>query len=313
MKSPLLLSAVAFLCLLTASTGYAQEDAKDGKAIPVQQESKPVSQDEWQFSVTPYTFLPSVDLQLSLPTVTIGNRTIGGDISVSQPLWKTISKFGDNFYVLSIGGRLEAWKGRWGGFLDGYWIFGKEHVSGSDSRLIFRDRVDITATSSVTDRFGTGQINFGPQFKLGTAPLGTDSNVAFVVYGGGRVNWLTNDDDGTITIRASADVGEIGKSFNFSTSKGRAYIEPMIGLKTSWTLGPKVKAILRGDVGGFGFVDSNNWDCDLETGLAWEAWHNTYIDLGYRARGQWQDLGANNKGNLRGWYYGPELGVTFNF
>ena len=98
MKSPLLLSAVAFLCLLTASTGYAQEDAKDGKAIPVQQESKPVSQDEWQFSVTPCTFLPSVDLQLSLPTVTIGNRTIGGDISVSQPLWKTISKFGDNFY-----------------------------------------------------------------------------------------------------------------------------------------------------------------------------------------------------------------------
>ena len=313
MKSPLLLSAVAFLCLLTASTGYAQEDAKDGKAIPVQQESKPVSQNEWQFSVTPYTFLPSVDLQLSLPTVTIGNRTIGGDISVNQPLWKTIGKFGDNFYVLSFGGRLEAWKGCWGGFLDGYWIFGKERVSRSDSRLIFRDRVDITATSSVTDRFGTGQINFGPQFKLGTAPLGTDSNVSFVLYGGGRVNWLTNDDDGTITIRASADVGEIGKSFNFSTSKGRAYIEPMIGLKTSWTLGPKVKAILRGDVGGFGFVDSNNWDCDLETGLAWEAWHNTYIDLGYRARGQWQDLGANNKGNLRGWYYGPELGVTFNF
>ena len=62
MKSPLLLSAVASLCLLTASAGYAQEDAKDGKAIPVQQESKPVSQDEWQFSVTPYTFLPSVDL-----------------------------------------------------------------------------------------------------------------------------------------------------------------------------------------------------------------------------------------------------------
>ena len=224
-----------------------------------------------------------------------------------------MGKFSDNFYVLSVGGRLEAWKGRWGGFLDGYWIFGKEHVSGSDSRLVFRDRVDITASSSVTDRFGTGQINFGPQFVLGTAPLGTDSNVSFVLYGGGRVNWLTNDDDGTITIRASANVGEIGKSFNFSTSKGRAFIEPMIGLKTSWTLGPKVKAILRGDVGGFGFVDSNNWDCDLETGIAWEAWHNTYIDFGYRARGQWQDLGSNENGNLRGWYYGPELGVTFSF
>ena len=133
------------------------------------------------------------------------------------------------------------------------------------------------------------------------------------LYGGGRVNWLTNDDDGTITIRASADVGEIGKSFNFSRSKGRAFVEPMIGLKTSWTLGPKVKAILRGDVGGFGFVDSNNWDCDLETGIAWEAWHNTYLDFGYRARGQWQDLGPNGNVAQRGWFYGPELGVTFSF
>jgi hypothetical protein len=313
MKSLHQVVTIASLCFFTASAGYAQQDAKDGKAIPVEQESKPVSQDEWQFSVTPYTFLPSVDVKFNVPEVTIGNRTIGGDISVTQPLWKTISKLSSNFYVLSLGGRLEAWKGCWGGFLDGYWIFGKEHVSGSDSRLVFRDRVDITTSSSVTDRFGTGQINFGPQFKLGTASLSPDSNVSFVLYGGGRVNWLTNDDDGTITIRASANPGEIGQTFHFSTSKGRAFIEPMIGLKTSWALGPKVKAILRGDVGGFGFVDSNNWDCDLETGIAWEAWRNTYIDLGYRARGQWQDLGANENGNLRGWYYGPELGVTFSF
>ena len=89
---------------------------------------------------------------------------------------------------------------------------------------------------------------------LGTASLGPTSNVSFVLYGGGRVNWLSATTDGTITIRASANVGEIGQSFNFSTSKGRAYIEPMIGLKTSWALGPKVKAILRGDVGGFGCV-----------------------------------------------------------
>ena len=239
---------------------------KTEKQSPFSRSQNPSVRTSGSFSLTPYTFLPSVDVKFNVPQVTIGNRTIGGDISVNQPLWKTISKFSSNFYVLSLGGRLEAWKGRWGGFLDGYWIFGKERVSGSDSRLVFRDRVDITTSSSVTDRFGTGQINFGPQFKLGTAPLSPDSNVSFVLYGGGRVNWLTNDDDGTITIRASSDVGEIGKSFDFSRSRGRAFIEPMIGLKTSWTLGPKVKAILRGDVGGFGFVDSNNWDCDLETG-----------------------------------------------
>ena len=178
---------------------------------------------------------------------------------------------------------------------------------------MLRDRVDITASSSVTSRFDTGQVNFGPQFKLGTAPLGATSSVSFVLYGGGRVNWIGDDVDGTVTIRASANVGEIGQSFNFSASKGRAFIEPMIGLKTSWVLGPKVNAILRGDVGGFGVVTANNWDCDLETGIAWEAWRNTYLDFGYRARGQWQDLGSNGDVTISGWFYGPEVGVTFSF
>lgn len=313
MKLLLKLIFSASLCFLAVSVGYAQQDAKDGKEIPVQQESKPVNQDEWQFSFSPYVWVPSVDLKLSIPEVTIANRTIGGDFSINQPWWDTLGKFSDNFYVLSIAGRLEAWKGRWGGFLDGYWIFGKSTVDRSDSRLVFRDRVDITATSSVTSRFNTGQFNFGPQFKLGTAPLSPDSNVSFAVYGGGRVNWLGDDVDGTITIRASANVGEIGQSTNFSSDASRAFIEPMIGLKTIWVLGPNVQAILRGDVGGFGWVDANNWDCDLETGFAWRVMKNTSLDLGYRARGQWQNLGANKKGDLRGWYYGPEVGLTFSF
>lgn len=313
MKSLFKSFVIASLFLVTASAGYAQQDAKDGKAIPVQQEQKPVSQDEWQFSFSPYAWVPSVDLKLGVPDITVGNRTIGGDFSVNQPWWKTLGNFSDNFYVLTIAGRLEAWKGRWGGFLDGYWIFGKSTVNSGDSRLVFRDRVDIRASSSVTSRFSTGQFNFGPQFKLGSAPLSPDSSVSFAIYGGGRVNWVGNDLDGTLTIRESANIGEIGQSTNFNSDASRAYIEPMIGLKTNWTLGPKVKAILRGDVGGFGWVDANNWDCDLETGIAWEAWRNTYLDLGYRARGQWQDLGSNQKGTLRGWYYGPELGLTFSF
>ena len=239
MKSTRPLFVIASLCLLTASGGYAQQDPKDGKEIPVQQAPQTPSPDEWQFSITPYTWLPTANVDISLPTVNIGNRTIGGDFSVVQPWWKTLSKFSSDFYVLSIGGRVEALKGRWGAFLDGYWIFGKDTVNGSDSRLVFRDRVDITASSTVTDRFGTGQVNFGPQFVLGTAPLGPASNVSFLLYGGGRINWLTNDDNGTITIRASANVGEIGQSFNFSTSKGRAFIEPMIGLKSSLDAGPE--------------------------------------------------------------------------
>jgi hypothetical protein len=312
-KSLLEALVIASLWLVTTSAGYAQHDAKDGKDILVQQQPKPVSQDEWSFSFAPSFWLPSVLLDISVPTVTVGNRTIGGDFSVDVPWWETLSKFSDNLYVLTPGGRFEAWKGRWGGFIDGYWIFGRATSDNSDSRLVLRDRVDITTSSSVTTHFDFGQVNFGPQFKLGTVPLGATSSVSSVLYGGGRVNWIGVDVDGSLTIRASGNLGEIGRTINFSSDNGRAVVEPMIGFKTSWTLGKKVQAILRGDVGGFGVVTANNWDCDLEAGIAWEAWRNTYLDLAYRARGQWQDDGSNAKVIISGWFHGPELGLTFKF
>lgn len=302
--------AIASLCLLSASAGFAQQD---GKQVAVEQGPAPVSQDQWEFSLSSYFWLPTVNVNMSIPNATIGNRTIGGDININQPWWDTLGKFSSNFYVLSIGGRLEAFKGRWGGFLDGYYIFGKSTVDNSASRLIFRDRADITASSSVTSRFHTGEFNFGPQFKLGTAPLSATSSVAFVLYGGGRVNWSGDDVDGTITIRASDIPEEIGQTTNFNGSAGRAFVEPMIGLKTAWVFGPNVRALVRGDVGGFGAVVGNNWDCDLEAGIAWQAWKDIYVDFGYRARGQWQDLGPNERVTQRGWYHGPELGMTFSF
>ena len=101
--------------------GTSIEDPKDGKEIAVQQEPKPVSQDEWHFSFTPYFWLPTSDLTISVPEVTAGNHTIGGDISIYEPWWEVLSKFSSDFYVLALMGRVEAWKGRWGGFLDGYW------------------------------------------------------------------------------------------------------------------------------------------------------------------------------------------------
>ena len=271
-------SFVMSLCLWSAAAGHAQQDGKDAKEIPVQQEPKPVSQDEWRFSITPYFWLPTVDADLSVPDVTVGNCTIGGNISVNVPWWETLSKFSSDFYVLGLMGRAEAWKGRWGGFVDGYWAFGKSTVGSSDSRLVLRDRIDITATSSVTSRFDSGQVSFGPQFVLGTAPLGSTSSVSFIAYGGGRINWANDDVDGSLTIRASANIGEIGQTFNFSSNRGRAFIEPMIGLKTSWALGKNFEAILRGDVGGFGVVTADNWDCDLEAGDRLEFRRNTYLD-----------------------------------
>ena len=245
--------------------------------------------------------------------MTVGNRTIGGEISVFQPWWKTVSQFDGSNFALEADGRFELWKGRWGGFVDVVWLFGKAAGGGGDSRLILRDRIDVITTSSTRTRFQLGQVNFAPQYVLGTAPLSATSSVSFVLYGGGRLNWIDVDVDGHLLIAESANLGEIGQTIRFGSSKDRVFVEPMIGFKTNWTIGKNLQAIVRGDVGGFGVVTANNWDCDLEAAIAWEAWHNTYLDLGYRARGQWQDVGPNGNGTVGGWFFGPEIGVTFKF
>ena len=37
-------------------------------------------------------------------------------------------------------------------------------------------------------------------------------------------------------------------------------------------------AEIRGDAGGFGLVADENVDCDLEAGIAWQFYRNTYLD-----------------------------------
>jgi hypothetical protein len=56
----------------------------------------------------------------------------------------------------------------------------------------------------------------------------------------------------------------------------------------------------------------NNTDCDLEAGVAWQIHKNTYMNLAYRARGQWQAESSSNV-TVKGWFHGPEVGMTFGF
>lgn len=303
-------SSLAALLLVTVPAGQAQSS---GKETILQPGPRPAAaEDEWRFSITPYVWVPSVNLDISMPEVTIGNRTFGGEFTTDQSWSDTVSKFDNDFYVLSLDGRFEAWKGCWGGFIDGYWIFGKTTITGGDSKVLLRDRVQVTTSSSITSKFDTGQVNFGPQYILGTAPLTDASSVEFILYGGGRVNWFSNDIDATLNVAASANVGAATSLLNFSNDDSRVFIEPMIGLKTIWTLGGNCIATLRGDVGGFGWVENDNWDCDLEASLGWQFGDGVLLSLGYRARGQWEDNSGNDT-TAEGWFFGPEMGLTWRF
>jgi hypothetical protein len=308
-----LTSSMAALLLVSGPAVHAQH-AGGSKDTIIQPGPSPATDDEWRFSITPYFWLPSVSLDVTMPSVTVGRHTLGGTTTIDQSFWDTASHPDSNSYICSANGRFEAWKGAWGGFIDGYWMFGKTTINRGDAKMVLRDRLDLTTSSSIVDRFNTGQVNFGPQYLLGKAPLGTNSCVDFIVYGGGRVNWIGNDLSGTVSATATAVPGSATETFDFSTSNSRVFVEPMIGMKTIWKLGDSWFATLRGDVAGFGWVANNNWDCDLEASINWEFTHGVYLDLGYRARGQWEDGGgANSNLSAEGWFYGPELGMTWKF
>ena len=80
----------------------ASEDAR----LPIHQQEK------WQFFVSPYLWIPGVN---------INTHIAGHTTSIDVPWWDIAGKL----FSQAIGamGRLEAWKGRWGFFLDSYFVY----------------------------------------------------------------------------------------------------------------------------------------------------------------------------------------------
>ena len=76
---------IAALLLCIIGVGHAQSVAGEGKEVISKPATAPALGDAWQFAITPYFWLPSVDLNLFLPTVNISNRSFGGDISTASP------------------------------------------------------------------------------------------------------------------------------------------------------------------------------------------------------------------------------------
>jgi hypothetical protein len=308
MKKLSVFLVIGFALVCAPTAGRAETQINDGKQTSVIQSQAPLSatDDEWQVAITPYAWIPSIDADIKVPVDTRRGR-LNGEISANQPWYNTVSDiFKGRLDVISADGRIEVSKGKWGAFVDGYWIYTKASGDKSHTRLGFDDHVDVIGSISATVKTQIWQVNFGPRYLVGTRALSKsgDVNVGLEIYGGGRINGISNSVSGNVAVnKLSAD---------FNNSADSVFAEPMLGIKTIWALGPNFVGIIRGDVGGFNAVD-NNTDCDLEAGIAWLCHKNTYIDLAYRARGQWQSVGSGNDITVRGWFHGPEIGMTFKF
>lgn len=308
--------------------------------LPIQQQEK------WQFFVSPYIWIPGVNLTTS---------SLRKSESINVPWWDTAAALFSK--TIGVMGRAEAWKGRWGVYVDGYFTylgfsdsqvgatrqksFGpvdftldkQVHLDGVSLNLGIpgqvSGKVTLTPSGSVKYIGRVGSLDLGGRFLVGTRPLTPGKPLPVLsleLLGGLRFNSINqylrvNLSDirvGTVNV----DFRRFSLSGNHQSIKGGSlvvdytlqFFEPFLGARLGLWLSPKWLVSLKGDVGGFGLVAYDNVTCNLEALVGYRVHRNIYAYAGYKARGFWYDLGEDlAQIKLSGWFHGPVLGTTFMF
>jgi hypothetical protein len=307
------LQAVFIIILVIAmacAPGYAgtfQETPSEPVAKVTRDDSLPILQQEkWQFFVSPYLWIPGVNINTNLA---------GHTSSIDVPWWDIAGKL----FSQAIGamGRLEAWKGRWGFFLDSYFVYLDGTVSNDAGRSITPGPLPVNRTLVLSGTLKyivrAGNLDFGLRYLVGTTPLRSDKPLpllSFEILGGGRWNWYNQDLSlGVATSFTGPGIDSTGER-TFTSRIRRSYVEPLLGMRLSLWLTEKAVTTFRGTVGGFGLVADGNLDADLELAFGYRVHQHIYPYLGYRAR---FDKFSKATLGFNGWFHGPILGAVFAF
>jgi len=284
--------------------------------------------DQWRFMVSPYIWIPGISGTVN---------SLRSSVDTNIPWWDMASRLFSN--TIGVMGRAEAWKGRWGLFLDGYYCYlgvngsavGANREKSLGPGLLGNVSGNITLTPSGDASYISRIVGLdvGGRFLVGTWPMEAGQQfpvLSLEVLGGLRFNsfnqflkiYFSRIRVGAV----NANFPNLSLSDSHQTIKGNAYtlnytlqvFEPFIGPRMSIWLGPKVVLSFKGTVGGFGLVAYNNLTCDLEALLGYRVNQAVYAYGGYRARGTWFSFGeGHTKVSVNGWFNGPVLGFAYMF
>ena len=140
------------------------EPAKEDDRLPIHK------QDEWQFFLSPYVWIPGINAN-----VTTLKQTMHTDI----PWWETASALFSK--TVGVMGRAEAWKGRWGVYLDGYFTY----VGLSGSQVgVTREKsfgpIDFTLDKTIQIRNATANAAIPGQIGPSTFTLTPSGSVKYI-------------------------------------------------------------------------------------------------------------------------------------
>jgi hypothetical protein len=213
MRQASLVMRVILVLLFICPPAYATEMAetaaepaakvKEDDRLPIQK------QDEWQFFLSPYMWITGINANIT----TLKQTTV-----TAVPWWDVAAALFSN--TIGVMGRAEAWKGRWGVYLDGYYAY----VGASDSQVgatkaksfgpvdftlnkqknlggvtvnvpipgkIGPGNITLTPSGSVKYISRLSNLDLGARFLVGTWPLKADKPspaLSLELLGGPRFN-----------------------------------------------------------------------------------------------------------------------------
>jgi hypothetical protein len=263
-------------------------------------------QDQWQFFLSPYMWIAGANLQTTLK---------GHTSSVDVPWWDVAADLFSN--VIGVMGRFEAWKGRWGLYLDSYFVYLGGTTSDSAGKRVNLGLLPVNRTLVLdgTVKYITraGNLDFGGRYLVGTTSLSADAALpvlSFELLGGGRYNYYNQYLRLGVGTSFTGPVLDRFRSKDLTSEIKRSYVEPFLGLRLGLWLNDKALCTFRGTVGGFGLFNDHNLDSDLELSFGYRVHKNIYAYLGYRAR---YDQFHTSELDFSAWLHGPILGAVFAF
>ena len=243
----------------------------------------------WKLSVTPYAWATSLHGKAG-----VAGKRADVDVSFSDVLEHL------NGAVMLD---LELRKGRFALMSNSVYANLEDNSSTGQDRI----KIDTTANMLIqglaaTWRVGTWQL---AEFDR-AGPL----SVALDPYAGIRYTYLDTE------LKGKLDLPNLGVNAKRTAEGDKNWVDPIIGLRTIWTLGDRFSLIAAGDIGGTSTNSDYSWQAIGLVGYRFGLFgtNNANLIAGYRALHQkYEDGNGRNEFEWDITIHGPVVGLTISF
>jgi hypothetical protein len=242
-------------------------------------------------------------LELSV-TPYLWATALKGDAGVGRTKADVDASFSD--ILSNLNGALmlsiEARKGRFGLLSDT--VYAQLEDNGATSR----DRLDIDATANmlIQSLAGTYRVGTWQLAATGAGPLA----VTVDPYAGIRYTYLD------VELKGQLDLPRLGVDARRTAQGDEHWVDPIVGVRTSWTLGERWNLVLAGDVGGVSTSDQYSAEAFGLVGYRFSLFgeNNANFLAGYRVLKQkYEDGDGRSRFEWDMTIHGPIAGLKITF